>query len=76
MENKKLEEIKKVQQKKLEELNRELGLSPADFSGVKNMDSINGPKTISSDFNFDSVSDIGELNDERLKELKKQGKSK
>ena len=74
MENKKLEEIKKVQQKKLEELNRELGLSPADFSGVKNMDNINGPKTISSDFNFDSVSAISELNDVSLKE--EQGKSK
>ena len=76
MENKKLEEIKKVQQKKLEELNRELGLSPADFSEVKNMNSINGPKTISSDFNFDNVSAISELNDERLKELKEQGKSR
>ena len=74
MENKKLEEIKKVQQKKLEELNRELGLSPADFSGVKNIDSINGPKTISSDFNFDNVSAISELNDVSLKE--EQGKSK
>ena len=60
----------------MEELNRELGLSPADFSGVKNMNSINGLKTISSDFNFDSVSDISELDDERLKELKEQGKSK
>ena len=58
----------------MEELNRELGLSPADFSGVKNMDSINGPKTISSDFNFDSVSDISELNDVSLKE--EQGKSR
>ena len=51
MDDKRLKEIKKIQQEKVEELNKAMGLAPAEFSGLSNIEGLNLPKSIGPDFN-------------------------
>ena len=80
MDDRKLEEIKKIQQEKVEELNRELGLGPADFSGLSNVDGLKDLQSIGPNANFENLTDISGLKDlilqEENKEEKAQGKSR
>ena len=80
MDDKRLKEIKKIQQEKVEELNKAMGLAPAEFSGLSNIECLKLPKSIGPDFNLDNLPDISGLRDlslpEENKEEKAQGKSR
>ncbi len=75
MDDKKLEEIKRIQQEKVEELNREMGLGPADFSKLTNIEGLNDLKSIGPDANFENLTDISGLRKlSSLEEEIKRGK--
>ena len=80
MDDKRLKEIKRIQQEKVEELNKAMGLDPANFSKLTNIEGLNLPKSIGPNFNLDNLTDVSGLRDlslpEEKKEEKAQGKSR